>query len=64
MDGKRNICFHCGGELIWQNDFSYDEIGVEQTDGEGNIVDGFVHELRCSNCGADVIYFISFPKDE
>lgn len=63
MTDKRNICFNCGGELIWKNNFSYDEIGVEQTDENGNAIEGIVHELTCSSCGARVMYFIS-SKDE
>lgn len=44
-------CFHCLKKtLIWQNDFSYEDCGLE---GEG-----IVSILTCSNCGAYVEYNI------
>lgn len=44
----RDVCWLCGGKLIWQSDFNYDEIH-----GEG---EGIVAFLLCSGCGADVRY--------
>ena len=44
----RDCCWYCGGLLVWQSDFNYDEIYYE---GEG-----IVSFLECSNCGAVVEY--------
>ena len=43
-------CFHCGGSVIWDNDYSFDEMGY---DGEG-----VVHCCHCADCGADIEYRI------
>ena len=43
---ERDICWYCGGKLIWQSDFNYDEVHHE---GEG-----IVSFLTCSNCGAEL----------
>ena len=48
----RDVCFHCGGKLIWDSDFSADDVF---DDGD---TDGIVHRLHCANCGADVQYVI------
>lgn len=37
-------CWFCGHELIWCNDFSYEDYGLEE--------DGIVIILTCPNCGA------------
>ena len=50
-------CFHCGhNSVIWQNDFSFEDWGLE---GEG-----IVHVLHCSNCGADIEYYVRIDKEE
>ena len=43
-------CWYCGGQLVWDSDFNYDEVY-----GEGK---GIVTYLHCSNekCGATVEY--------
>lgn len=46
--GARDVCWWCGGRLIWQSDFGYDEVY-----GEG---EGIVTYLRCTDCGAEVEY--------
>ena len=38
-------CYFCDDELIWGNDYSFENYGYE---GEG-----IVSTLTCSNCGAD-----------
>lgn len=44
-------CFHCGEyAVIWQSDFDFEDCGL---DGEG-----IVHVCHCSNCGADVEYYV------
>ena len=50
-------CFHCGKRsVVWQADFSFEEFGVE---GEG-----IVQVCKCSNCGADIYYFISLTDED
>ena len=44
----RTTCWYCGGELIWQSDFNYDDVH-----GEG---EGIVSQLKCSGCHAEVQY--------
>ena len=45
-------CFHClQNSVIWDNDFSFEEYGC---DGEG-----IVQVCHCTNCGAEILYFIS-----
>ena len=44
-------CFHCGQRaVVWGADFDPEDYGIE---GEG-----VVHELHCSNCGADIVYYV------
>ena len=38
-------CWFCRAEMIWQNDFSYEDWGFHG--------DGMVAVLRCSECGAE-----------
>jgi len=51
-----NNCWYCGGKLIWQSDFNYDEVY-----GEG---DGIVSYLCCSGCNATVEYSKREDEDE
>ena len=48
--GARDVCWYCGGKLVWQNDYSYEDVYGE---GEG---EGIVTYLICSECGARVTY--------
>ena len=45
---RRDVCWWCGGKLIWQSDFTKEEVL-----GEG---EGMVTYLTCSECNADVQY--------
>ena len=48
-------CFHCQGEnVIWQNDFSFEEYFEDYPIG----CDGIVHILRCPDCGARIEYCV------
>lgn len=47
-------CWYCGGEIIWQSDFNYDEVYDE---GEGTVT-----YLVCSNCGADIEYSLRYEE--
>ena len=39
-------CCYCGSQLIWDNDFSLEDYGVEG--------DGIISVHHCSNCHAEV----------
>ena len=50
-------CFHCGQRaVIWGADFTFDDYGL---DGEG-----IVHVCHCSNCGAEIEYYIRIDEEE
>lgn len=53
---ERNVCWYCGGNLIWDSDFNYDEVF-----GEGKGVISFLH---CSECGAEVQYSLRTDEEE
>ena len=46
-------CWHCGDELIWAHDFSYEDYGKDEKD-------GIVTVLTCSNekCNAYVEVYL------
>lgn len=49
-------CFHCLHiAVIWDSDFSFEEAGRE---GEG-----IVHFCHCTNCGAEIEYYISLDEE-
>ena len=54
--GARDVCWYCGGRLIWDSDFNYDEVH-----GEG---EGIVTYLHCMDCGAEVVYSKRDDEDE
>lgn len=49
-------CFHCGGQVVWDNDFSLEDCGYEG--------DGIVHMCHCPQCGAQIEYRITDQEDE
>ena len=50
-------CFHCGAHAVyWCNDFSFEDYCME---GEG-----IVQCCHCSNCGADIEYYIRLDDDD
>ena len=50
-------CFHCGAKaVIWDSDFSFEDYGIE---GEG-----IIHNCHCTECGAEIMYFISLEENE
>jgi len=50
-------CFHClARSVVWQADFSFEDYGLE---GEG-----IVQVCRCTNCGAEIYYYISINGEE
>ncbi|MDC4245640.1 hypothetical protein [Clostridium perfringens] len=48
-------CWYCGCELVWQSDFSYDEVYDEGK--------GIVTYLKCVNCGANVEYSLKVCEE-
>ena len=54
--GARGVCWYCGGKLIWENDFSYEDVY-----GEG---EGIVTYLMCSECGARVQYELRDDEED
>lgn len=54
MAGDR--CWYCGGQLIWQSDFNYDEVF-----GDG---EGVVTYLMCTECGAEVQYAVRTDEED
>lgn len=49
-------CWFCRGELIWSNDFSFEDYGL---DGEG-----IVSVLTCSDCGATWEGYLDLDEEE
>lgn len=49
-------CFHCGSQLIWNNDFSYEDLDYDG--------DGIVSFYTCSNeiCRAE--YEVCLPQND
>ena len=53
-------CFHCGQRaVIWDNDFTFDDLGIEDEDGTG-----IVHFCHCTNCGAKIEYYCGRGEEE
>ena len=50
QDVRRDVCWLCGGRLVWGNDYSPEDLGYD----EGT--DGIVSHLTCMGCGAFVEY--------
>ena len=49
-------CFHCGCNTVsWCSDFSFEDYGLE---GEG-----VINVCHCSNCGADIEYYVPIGVD-
>ena len=48
MEERRDVCWWCGGRLVWVGDQTGDDVF-----GTGS---GLVTFLKCSRCGADVEY--------
>jgi len=50
-------CFHClSRSVIWDCDYSFEDFCM---DGEG-----IIQCCHCTNCGAQIEYYISFNKEE
>ena len=49
-------CFNCRCRAVtWDADFSYADLGM---DGEG-----VIHECHCTNCGADIVYYVPSKEE-
>ena len=51
-------CFHCGKKaVVWTADFDGDDYGYGKNS-------GIIHECHCTNCGAQITYFVpNKPED-
>ena len=54
--GTMANCISCGHELVWQNDFDFEDYGCEG--------DGIVSVWYCPNCGAMHEVYISCGETE
>ena len=50
-------CWHCGGEVIWGGDHSFEECGIE----DGG--EGLVTNLSCSKCAAFALVYLPLPDN-
>ena len=49
-------CFNCGANAVmWVADFTFEDYGYETE--EGN-TEGIIHTCCCTNCGADIVYYV------
>lgn len=50
-------CFNClSMSVIWDNDFDFEDFGLDG--------DGIVHVCHCTNCGAEIYYYVTLEKGE
>ena len=49
-------CGHCGNDLIWGGDHTYEEYGLDG--------DGIVSNLSCSVCPAEVLIYLPDEEDD
>ena len=50
-------CFHClSRSVIWDSDFTFEDYGLE---GEG-----LVHHCHCTNCGAEIEYYVPITDED
>ena len=52
----RDVCWLCGGRLIWGADFNPEDYGIEG--------DGIVATLTCSSCNAEVTNIQMHSEEE
>ena len=52
---RRDVCWWCGGKLIWQADHDKEDLMDEE---------GMVTHLHCSFCNASVEYISQTMEDE
>lgn len=49
-------CFHCLKYSVqWVGDFDASDYGYEEP--------GLIHECKCSNCGAEITYYVPNDKE-
>ena len=51
-------CFHClaRNSVVWNSDYDFEDFGIAG--------DGIVHCCTCSNCGAEIQYYIPINDEE
>lgn len=52
----RTHCWFCGGRMIWQSDFDFEDYGREG--------DGIVAVLLCTECGAVAEFYTNEEEEE
>lgn len=52
---NQHRCWHCGGAMIWQSDFSFEDYGMDE--------DGIVSVLCCISCDTMAEYKTSIISD-
>ena len=49
-------CWHCGTELIWGGDHTFEDHGLD--------ADGIVSNLSCPNCPVDVLVYYNIDREK
>lgn len=50
-------CFHClQRTVVWDADFTFEDYGIE---GEG-----LINHCHCTNCGAEIDYFVPITEED
>lgn len=50
-------CFHCmSRSVVWDADFDFEDYGIPGK--------GVIHECHCTNCGAEITYYIRCDDEE
>ena len=51
-----NFCYNCGSEVVWQNDFTFEDYGVDE--------EGIVSIQHCPNCDSDIEVWTTLSEEE
>ena len=49
-------CFHCGGQVCWDNDFTFEDYGYEEK--------GIIHVCHCTKCNALIEYRVPEKEED
>jgi hypothetical protein len=67
---RRDVCWLCGGRLIWGADHNAEDLGYDAPGADFNPEDygyegdGIVATLHCSDCEAEVTYVQIHGEEE
>ena len=53
---NKTKCHFCSSPMIWNNDFSYEDFGIYESD-------GIVAVLTCSNCNTQAEFYYSMEEN-